>query len=76
VNSIEILLRPIIGGAGTMWGPLLGSVLLGVLGETTREALRSHAGLHLMLYGAILMLTVAFLPRGVMGWLRGVRRAP
>lgn len=76
VNSIEILLRPIIGGAGTMWGPLLGSVLLGVLGETTREAVRSYAGLHLMLYGAILMLAVAFLPRGVMGWLRGVRRAP
>ena len=75
VNSIEILLRPIIGGAGTMWGPLLGSVLLGLLGETTREAVRSHAGLHLMLYGGILMLTVAFLPRGVMGWLQGWRRA-
>jgi branched-chain amino acid transport system permease protein len=76
VNSVEILLRPIIGGAGTMWGPLLGSVLLGVLGETTREAVRSYAGLHLMLYGAILMLAVAFLPRGVMGWLRRLRRAP
>lgn len=75
-NSVEILLRPIIGGAGTIWGPLLGSVLLGVLAETTRDAVRSYAGLHLMLYGAILMLAVAFLPRGVMGWLRGVRRAP
>jgi branched-chain amino acid transport system permease protein len=68
-NSIEILLRPIIGGAGTVWGPLLGSVLLGLLGEATREAVKSIAGLHLMLYGAILMLAVAFLPDGVMGWI-------
>ena len=75
-NSIEILLRPIIGGAGTLWGPLLGSALLGVLSESTREAMKSHAGLHLMLYGAILMLAVGFLPHGVMGWLRGLRRAP
>jgi branched-chain amino acid transport system permease protein len=75
-NSIEILLRPIIGGAGTIWGPLLGSALLGVLGEGTRELAKSHAGLHLMFYGAILMVTVAFLPHGVMGWLRRGRRAP
>ncbi|HET8578475.1 MAG TPA: branched-chain amino acid ABC transporter permease [Methylomirabilota bacterium] len=74
-NSIEILLRPIIGGAGTLWGPLLGSALLGVLGEGTRELARSYAGLHLMLYGAILMIAVVFLPHGVMGWLRGGRRA-
>jgi branched-chain amino acid transport system permease protein len=75
-NSIEILLRPIIGGAGTLWGPLLGAALLGVLGEGTREALKSHAGLHLVLYGMILMLAVGFLPHGVMGWFRGLRRAP
>jgi branched-chain amino acid transport system permease protein len=76
VNSIEILLRPIIGGAGTIWGPLLGSVLLGVLGETTREVVKTYAGLHLVLYGAILMATVAFLPQGVVGWFRSRHRRP
>ncbi len=74
-NSIEILLRPIIGGAGTLWGPLLGSVLLGVLGEGTRELVKSYAGLHLMLYGAMLMAAVVFLPHGVMGWIRSARRS-
>jgi branched-chain amino acid transport system permease protein len=69
-NSIEILLRPVIGGAGTIWGPLLGSALLGVLGETTRGLVKAYAGLHLMLYGVILMVAVVFLPRGVMGLAR------
>ena len=69
-NSIEILLRPIIGGAGTVWGPLLGSFLLGGLGEGTRGLVQSYAGVHLMIYGVILMGAVVFLPHGVMGWLR------
>ena len=70
-NSIEILLRPIIGGAGTIWGPLLGSVVLGVLGEITRGFVKAYAGLHLVLYGVILMVAVVFLPHGVMGlWRR------
>ena len=71
-NSIEILLRPIIGGAGTLWGPLLGALLLGLLGEGTRGLVKSYAGLHLMLYGVILMGAVVFLPRGVMGALRSL----
>ncbi len=69
-NSIEILLRPIVGGAGTLWGPLLGSALLGALGESTRNVAKTYAGVHLMLYGAILMAVVVFLPHGVMGLLR------
>ena len=69
-NSIEILLRPIIGGAGTVWGPLLGSLLLGGLGEGTRGLVKSYAGVHLMIYGLLLMGAVVFLPHGVMGWLR------
>ena len=73
-NSIEILLRPIIGGAGTVWGPLLGSLLLGGLGEGTRGLVKSYAGVHLMIYGAILMGAVVFLPHGVMGWIRQRRR--
>lgn len=73
-NSIEILLRPIIGGAGTVWGPLLGSFLLGGLGEGTRGLVKTYAGVHLMIYGAILMVAVVFLPHGVMGWLQRLGR--
>lgn len=72
-NSVEILLRPIIGGAGTIWGPLLGSALLGILGEAARGLIKAYAGLHLVLYATILMVAVVFLPHGVMGLLR--RRA-
>ena len=69
-NSVEILLRPIIGGPGTVWGPVLGAFLLGLLGEGTRELGRTYAGVHLMVYGALLMATVVFLPHGVVGWLQ------
>jgi branched-chain amino acid transport system permease protein len=70
--SVEALLAPIIGGVGTVFGPLVGAMALLGLGELTKEALRSWAGgappgIDLMLYGAVLILCVAFAPKGIMG---------
>ena len=65
--SVEILLRPIIGGPGTLLGPLLGSLVLTPLAELTRWAIRGRPGVDVMIYGAILVAVITFLPRGLIG---------
>ncbi len=67
--SIEGLLRAIVGGAGTVWGPLLGSFVLTPVSELTRAVLRGRPGADVMLYGLVLILVISFLPQGLMGWL-------
>jgi branched-chain amino acid transport system permease protein len=74
--SVEILLRPIVGGPGTLFGPLLGSLILTPLSEVTRWLIRGRPGIDVMTYGAILVVVVTFLPRGLVGaWPRAGRRA-
>jgi branched-chain amino acid transport system permease protein len=72
LNSVEIMLRPIIGGAGTVFGPLLGSLILTPLAEYSRLALQSYSGVYLMWYGVILIVVIIFLPNGVMGLFKSV----
>jgi branched-chain amino acid transport system permease protein len=67
INSVEILLRPIIGGPGTVLGPLLGSLVLTPLAEVTRTAFQAYSGVYLMIYGALLVVVIIFLPDGLMG---------
>ena len=71
--SVEALLGPIIGGLGTLWGPVLGALVLQVLGESTRGLFENAPGVSLMVYGALLVLMVTFMPNGILGLLR--RRA-
>ena len=68
--SIEALLGPIVGGLGTLWGPVLGAVLLQILGEGTRGLFENAPGLSLVVYGGLLVLTVTFMPSGILGALR------
>jgi branched-chain amino acid transport system permease protein len=70
-TSIEIFLRPIVGGMGTVYGPFIGALVLGPLGEVTRGILGGYHGVHLMIYGAILVGVIVFLPKGIYGWLDG-----
>jgi branched-chain amino acid transport system permease protein len=74
VNSVEIMLRPIIGGPGTILGPLLGSIVLTPLSEVTRLAFQSYSGVYLMIYGVILVAVIMFLPDGLIGFARRVLR--
>jgi branched-chain amino acid transport system permease protein len=64
--SVEIIIRPIVGGAGTALGPILGSFILTPLAEISRSyfAQRGWAGAHLIVYGMLLVGVVLFLPRG------------
>lgn len=68
--SIAALLAPIVGGLGTMFGPLLGAVALQLLNEISESAIGSAPGLNLVLYGAVLVLIIAFLPEGIAGLMR------
>jgi branched-chain amino acid transport system permease protein len=71
--SVEALLAPIIGGIGTVFGPLLGALVVKLLGEATKLVTGDAPGLDLVIYGGVLVLVVAFAPRGLAGLLR--RRA-
>ena len=72
--SVEILLRPIVGGAGTLVGPILGSLVLTPLSEVTRSLIRGRPGVDVMIYGALLAVVVTFLPGGLVGAWRRLRR--
>ena len=65
--SVEILLRPIVGGPGTLLGPLLGSIVLTPLSEVTRALIRGRPGVDVMVYGALLVVVITFLPGGLVG---------
>jgi branched-chain amino acid transport system permease protein len=70
--SIEIILRPIIGGLGTVLGPIIGSFLITPLAELSRSyfAKAGYEGLHLVIYGFLLVAVVLFFPKGVVSYIK------
>jgi branched-chain amino acid transport system permease protein len=65
--SIEALLTPIIGGVGTVFGPLLGALVVKSLGEGAKFVTGDVPGLDLIVFGAVLVLVIWFTPRGLIG---------
>jgi branched-chain amino acid transport system permease protein len=65
--SVEALLAPIIGGLGTVFGPILGAIVLHGAGEIAKQAMGDAIGLNLVLYGVMLIVMVLFLPNGFAG---------
>jgi branched-chain amino acid transport system permease protein len=72
--SIEALLAPIVGGLGTVFGPLLGALVVKTLGEMTKLMTGDAPGLDLAIYGCVLIAVVAFAPRGIAGLLADLRQ--
>lgn len=68
-RSIEIILAPIIGGMGTLFGPVIGAALLTLLSEGLTELLQHFQldvpGVKQILYGVVLALAIVFMPQGV-----------
>jgi branched-chain amino acid transport system permease protein len=74
--SILICLVAVLGGVGTLWGPLLGAAVLIPLGEVTRIYLGGTGkALDLVIYGALIMVISVVQPAGLVGMLRRLRRA-
>jgi branched-chain amino acid transport system permease protein len=73
--SIEIVLVGVVGGWQTVLGPTIGSILLTPTSEIIRGELGgAYAGLHLLLYGLVLMVVILFLPKGLNAPLIGLLR--
>ncbi len=66
--SIEMAVLALVGGAGTVWGPVLGALALRPVAEWAQWASgSSYHGLHLLLYGLALVVVVLIFPRGLAG---------
>jgi branched-chain amino acid transport system permease protein len=72
-RSIEMILGPIIGGIGTLFGPVIGAFLLTGLSETMLQLLGALGvdvpGAKQVFYGICLLLVVVVLPDGIWPWL-------
>ena len=72
--SVEALLGAIVGGMGTLWGPVLGALALHALSDLTRNLFGDLPGLNMVIYGLVLVLIVTFMPRGIAGIGQSVRQ--
>jgi branched-chain amino acid transport system permease protein len=70
--SVQIAVICIIGGRGTLWGPVLGAVLLLVGEEAARRVTGDMVGADMLLYGLLLMVVIAVEPRGVVAILKRI----
>ncbi|HZN47685.1 MAG TPA: branched-chain amino acid ABC transporter permease [Ramlibacter sp.] len=72
-TSVEALVAAIVGGLGTLWGPVLGALVLHLLADVTRSLFGGLPGINMIIYGAVLILIVMFAPRGILGLGQSVR---
>ena len=68
-RSIELILGPVIGGIGTLFGPIFGAAVLTLLSDGITEALAALGweipGIKQVFYGLVLLAVVMFLPHGI-----------
>jgi len=60
--SVDLFLTVMLGGAGTVYGPVFGVVVL----EVIREVLHEFAALRLLLFGLLLIVIIVFVPEGLL----------
>jgi ABC-type branched-subunit amino acid transport system ATPase component/ABC-type branched-subunit amino acid transport system permease subunit len=63
--SVQILLSMLLGGRGTLWGPVLGAFVIEPLNEFSNNSL-GGGNARLLVFGGLMALVVLFLPRGVL----------
>jgi branched-chain amino acid transport system permease protein len=69
--SIQIAIITMLGGAGTLLGPILGAVLLLSASEAFKNQFKES---HLLIYGILIVLVVLFMPEGIVGGLQHLFR--
>jgi branched-chain amino acid transport system permease protein len=69
--SVKMALVSILGGVGTLFGPLVGAGVLTLIEEGTRAAFGgSGRGTDLIIYAALIIIIAVYYPTGVIGWIR------
>ena len=64
-ETFRCLTMLVVGGVGTLLGPLVGSIIFTILPEVLREL----AEFQWIIYGVVLMLCIAFMPEGLVGYI-------
>ncbi|MCX8070353.1 MAG: hypothetical protein N2738_07600, partial [Thermodesulfovibrionales bacterium] len=67
VRTVEPIFITIVGGMGTVFGPVIGAILLVPVGEILRSEFTKA---HLLFYGVLLIIFARFMPHGIMGLFR------
>ena len=76
--SIKMALVSILGGIGTLFGPVIGAIVLTGIDEGTRVLFGGTGrGIDLIIYAALIIVIAVYYPTGVMGWFKSftARRA-
>jgi len=69
--SSEIAIVAMLGGAGTVLGPVVGAIVLEAASEIFKNLFREA---HLLIFGVLLVVVVLFMPGGIVGSLTGLLR--
>ena len=69
--SIDLIIAPIVGGLGTLFGPILGAFIVVPLNEIAKELGQATGvnGLNLLIYGVLLLGVVVVAPSGAWPWI-------
>jgi ABC-type branched-subunit amino acid transport system ATPase component/ABC-type branched-subunit amino acid transport system permease subunit len=63
--SVQIVLAALLGGRGTVWGPVLGAALIQPLSEVVNTYFGTQQGLRLLVFGLLLGAVVVAMPKGI-----------
>lgn len=69
--SINMIIAPIVGGLGTLFGPIIGALIIVPINELSRDLAQSFSinGLNLLIYGILLMIVIRVAPNGCWPWI-------
>lgn len=70
--SVKVIFITLVGGVGTIWGPVVGAVVMTALEESLRVFFPYS---HEFIYGLLIVIVMLFMPTGIVGKLRDVRVA-
>lgn len=70
--NVKMVIMTVFGGPGTLWGPVLGALILSAISETLAAHVSTLASLF---YGLVIVTAIVFMPRGLMAAVPGVRRS-
>jgi len=73
-KNVDILLPAVVGGLGTLFGPIIGSFIVTPISEIVRTSFTGLYGVDRIIYGVILILIVLYSPEGAVTWLQKLRK--